>query len=73
MSKMSGVALQLDEISYHIGNNTWTLEETMAAMKELLDLGFEEEVREAFNRGLVEWHAAGMPRYPEVRSEVPLR
>ena len=62
MSKMSDVALQLDEITYHIGNNTWTLEETMAAMRELIDLGFTEEVREAFNRGIAEWYAAGMPR-----------
>ena len=62
MSKMSDVALQLDEITYHIGNNTWTLEETMAAMRELIALGFTEEVREAFNRGIAEWYAAGMPR-----------
>jgi hypothetical protein len=62
MSKMAEVALQLDEITYHIGNNTWTLEETMAAMRELIDLGFTEEVREAFNRGIAEWYAAGMPR-----------
>jgi len=62
MSRMAEVAMQLDEITHHIGNNTWTLEETMAAMRELIALGFTEEVREAFNRGIAEWYAAGMPR-----------
>jgi hypothetical protein len=59
---MSEISMQLDEITYHIANNTWTLEETMAAMRELIALGFTEEVREAFNRGIAEWYAAGMPR-----------
>jgi len=68
MSKMAMIAMQLDEIAFHIGNNTWTLEETMAAMRELMDLGFTEEVSEAFAKGIAEWHAAGMPRYSEVEA-----
>ena len=68
MSKMAMIAMQLDDITFHIGKNTWTLEQTMAAMRELIALGFTEEVREAFNRGIAEWYAAGMPRYSEVEA-----
>ena len=68
MSKMSEIALQLDEITFHLGRNTWTLEQTMAAMREMIDLGFTEEVSEAFAKGIAEWHAAGMPRYSEVEA-----
>jgi hypothetical protein len=68
MSKMAMIAMQLDDITFHIGKNTWTLEQTMAAMRELIDLGFTEEGSEAFSKGIAEWYTAGMPRYSEVEA-----
>ena len=54
MSKMSEIALQLDEITFHVGRNTWTTDETIEAMDELIALGFGTEASEAFNKGIAE-------------------
>ena len=68
MSKMSEIALQLDEIAFHVGRNSWTTDETIEAMDELKELGFGTEASEAFAKGIAEWYAAGMPRYSEVEA-----
>jgi hypothetical protein len=68
MSKMAMIAMQLDEITFHVGRNAWTTDETIEAMDELKELGFGTEASEAFNKGIAEWYAAGMPRYSEVEA-----
>ena len=66
MSRMGEVAMTLDEITFHLARNTWTIEQTMEAMNEVIALGFAREASEAFNKGIAEWHANGMPRYDPV-------
>lgn len=68
MSRMGEVAMTLDEITFHLARNTWTIKETMEAMNEVIALGFAREASEAFNKGIAEWHANGMPRYDPVEA-----
>jgi hypothetical protein len=65
---MGEIAMTLDAITFHLGRNTWTIEETMEAMNEIIELGFAREASEAFNKGIAEWHANGMPRYNPVEA-----
>ena len=63
MSRMGEIAMTLDEITFHLGRNTWTIKETMEAMNEIIELGFAKEAAYAFSKGIAEWHANGMPEY----------
>ena len=68
MSRMAEVAMTLEAITFHLGRNTWTIEETMEAMNEIIELGFAKEAAYAFSKGIAEWHANGMPRYDPVQA-----
>ena len=65
---MSEIAITLEEITFHLARNTWTIEETMEAMNELIALGFAREASEAFNKGIAVWYESGMPRYDPVEA-----
>jgi len=65
---MSEIAITLEEIIFHLGRNTWTIEETMEAMNEIIELGFAKEAAYAFSKGIAEWHANGMPEYNPVEA-----
>ena len=74
MSRMADISLRLEELEDGIADNSWSVDMVVAEINCLMDLGFDSEVTEAFNRGINRWYRSGMPRgVVEVNSEVALR
>jgi hypothetical protein len=71
MSRMSEIALRLEELENGIADNSWSVDMVVAEINCLMDLGLHSEMEKAFNRGINRWYRAGMPKgTAEVSSEV---
>jgi len=71
MSKMSDIAVRLQELENGIADSTWSVDMVTAEINCLMDLGFDFEVENAFNRGINRWYYSGMPKFKtEVRDLV---
>ena len=71
MSRMSELALRLEELEEGIADNSWSVDMVVAEINCMMDLGLHSEMEKAFNRGINRWYRAGMPKgVSEVSSEV---
>jgi hypothetical protein len=58
---MADISLRLEELEDGIADNSWSVDMVVAEINCLMDLGFDSEVTEAFNRGINRWYRSGMP------------